>query len=250
MTLPDAFLARPIAHRALHDITAGRAENSHKAVQAAIDAGYGIEIDVQLSSDGQAMAFHDDALDRLTNATGPLRAHNAASLSAIPLKHDGDTIPTLPEILRRVAGRVPLLIEIKDQDGQLGPNIGQLEQATADALSGYDGPVAVMSFNPHAIIAMAALAPDIPRGLTTDPFTATDWPDVPQDRRTQLAQITDFTAAKACFISHNASDLSAAPVKQLWENGFPVLCWTIKSPKAEAAARKLADNITFEGYQA
>ena len=109
--LPAAFLDRPIAHRALHDIAQGRPENSVEAIRAAIDAGYGIEIDLQPSSDGEAMVFHDYDLARLTVQDGPVCGHDAAALGALPLRHGQSGIPTLAEVLALVDGRVPLLIE-------------------------------------------------------------------------------------------------------------------------------------------
>jgi glycerophosphoryl diester phosphodiesterase len=120
--LPPGFLARPVAHRALH--APGRAENSLAAVAAAVTAGYGIEIDVQLTSDGRAVVFHDETLDRLTAQTGLVRDRHSRELAAIPLP-GGGTIPLLREVLAAVAGRVPLMIEIKDQDGRMGPHVGR-----------------------------------------------------------------------------------------------------------------------------
>lgn len=250
MTLDPAFLATPLAHRGLHDVTKGRAENSSKAIAAAIEAGYGIEIDLQLSSDGIPMVFHDYALDRLAEASGPVAMRTAAELGAIPLRHDGDGIPTLAEVLAQVAGQVPLLIEIKDQDGLMGPNLGPLGAATADLVRTYQGPVAMMSFNPHAVIEMRNLLPDVPRGLVTDPYTKDDWPTLPADIRTHLAQIPDYEAAACCFVSHNTHDLDAPRIAKLKQQGATILCWTVKSPQVEAEARKTADNITFEGYLA
>ena len=96
VTLPDTFLKLPIAHRALHDRAQGRIENSAQAVKAAVAAGYGIEVDLQLSSDGVPMVFHDEALDRLTEESGPIITRTAADLGRIRLKGSADTIPTLP----------------------------------------------------------------------------------------------------------------------------------------------------------
>jgi glycerophosphoryl diester phosphodiesterase len=250
MTLPAAFFARPITHRALHDRANGRVENSLASIQAAIDAGYGIEIDVQLSRDGHAVVFHDDLLDRLTGQTGPVRARDLAELVTIPLTDDAGKIPTLPEVLAVVNGQVPLLIEIKDQDGAMGPNVGQLEKATATALADYKGDVAVMSFNPHSVAAMAQLAPQIPRGITTSSYLPEFWPEVPGDRREELREIPDYARTGACFISHEAYDLDRPRVAALKSEGARVLCWTIRSPEAEAKAREVAENVTFEGYGA
>ena len=150
MKLPRAFYDLPMAHRGLHDVTHQRPENSRAAICAALAAGYGLEIDVQLSADNAAMVFHDYALDRLTAHKGAVRQRNAADLAAILLIGGDEGIPDLAEVLALVDGRAPILIELKDQDGGMGPDIGALESATAAALTGYRGDVAVMSFNPHS----------------------------------------------------------------------------------------------------
>lgn len=248
--LPAALLGRPVAHRGFHDIAAGRPENSRAAIRAAIDAGYGVEIDLQLTRDGQAMVFHDYDMGRLTGRPGPIRQISATEAAGVALLHgDGEGIPTLAEILDLVAGRVPLLIELKDQDGGMGPDVGPLEQATADALAGYRGAVAVMSFNPHSIAAMARLAPDLPRGLVTSAYDPTEWP-LSLATCEQLRDIPDFDRVGARFISHEVEDLSRPRVAELKERGVPVLCWTVRSAEQEAEARRIADNITFEGYAA
>ncbi|TNF21506.1 MAG: phosphodiesterase [Rhodobacteraceae bacterium] len=248
MTLPAAFLDRPIAHRALHDASDGRPENSRAAIRAAMARGYGIEIDIQRSADGRAMVFHDYMLDRLTAARGCIFDQSAAALGGIALTGGDEGIPTLDEVLALVAGQVPLLIEVKDQEGQMGPGKGTLARAVASALEGYAGPVALMSFNPHAVADMGALAPAWPRGLTTSGFEAEHWPELTEQTRDRLRPIPDADRVGACFISHDARDLAAPRVAELKHAGLSILCWTIRSPEAEAAARRIADNVTFEGY--
>jgi glycerophosphoryl diester phosphodiesterase len=135
--LDPRFLRLPLAHRGLHDRSRGVIENSRSAVIAAIDAGYGIEIDIQAAADGEAMVFHDEALPRLTEAPGLVADHTAAVLSGFRLRGSDETIPTLPEILALVGGRAPLLIEVKDQTGVLGPDVGPLEARVAACLAGY-----------------------------------------------------------------------------------------------------------------
>ena len=248
--LPEAFCRTPIAHRALHDAEHGRPENSRAAIRAAIAAGYGIEIDLQLSSDGQALVFHDYDLARLTGEQGAIRQRTAVEAAQIALLHgDGETIPTLADVLDLVAGQVPLLVELKDQDGGMGPDIGALDRATVTALEGYQGPVAVMSFNPHSVAELARLAPDLPRGLVTESYVASK---VPLSAATcdRLREIPDFDRVQAGFISHEIHDLTRPRVQALRASGVPVLCWTVRTPEAEAEARKYADNITFEGYLA
>lgn len=246
--LPPAFLAAPIAHRALHDRAAGRIENSPAAIRAALDHGYAIEIDLQLSRDGVAMVFHDEELDRLTDATGPVSARSAADLQAIRLKDSTDTIPTLDQVLAMVAGRVPLLVEIKDQSLDMGPTDGRLEAATAAALSGYRGDVAVMSFNPACIHHMARLAPGLPRGLTTAAYDAEGWAPMPEAMCAHFRAIPDYDSTGSSFISHEAADLASARVAELKSQGAAILCWTIRTPAEEAKARQVAQNVTFEGY--
>ncbi|SDD70237.1 glycerophosphodiester phosphodiesterase family protein [Ruegeria marina] len=248
--LPAAFLDAPIAHRGFHDTALGRPENSRAAIRAAIEAGYGIEIDLQLTADGQAMVFHDYDLRRLTGHPGAIRKISAAEAAGMALLNgDGEGIPTLSEILDLVAGRVALLIELKDQDGGMGPDVGPLEQAAADALSGYQGPVAVMSFNPHSIAAMARLAPELPRGLVTSAYDPEDWP-LSVATCDRLRGIPDFDRTASAFISHEVEDLGRPRVAELKARGVPILCWTVRSARQEAEARTVADNITFEGYPA
>jgi len=179
-----------------------------------------------------------------------VRMRSAAELAAIPLTcGNGETVPDLTEVLHLVDGQVPLLIEVKDQDGGLGPDVGRLEAAAATALSAYSGPVAVMSFNPHSVAEMARLAPHLPRGLVTDAFDPAEWP-VRGARCDELREIPDFDRVSAVFVSHNRRDLDRPRVAQLKASGVPVLCWTVRSPAEEATARRVADNVTFEGYTA
>jgi glycerophosphoryl diester phosphodiesterase len=248
--LHPAFLGPPLAHRAYHDLAAGRAENSRAAIRAAISAGYGIEIDVQLSADGVAMVFHDYLLERLTGRPGAVRHLSAADLAATRLIGGDEGIPTLAEVLALVAGRVPLLIEIKDQDGAMGPDVGPLEAAVAADLATYRGPVAVMSFNPHSVAAFAAAAPDVARGLTSCAFSPEDWSPLSEPTLAALRGMPDIDRIGATFISHDASDLANPRVADLKARGMPVLCWTVRSPEAETQAREIADNVTFEGYAA
>ena len=247
--LNAAFLDVPIAHRALHNMAEGQPENSRAAIRAAIAHGYAIEIDVQLSADNQAVVFHDYTLDRLTAASGRLRGLSSVDLSKIPLKGGYEAIPALPDILGIVAGQVPVVIEIKDQDGAMGPEIGPLETAVAAALEPYPGPVAVMSFNPHSVAHMAELCPCVPRGLVTSDYAYSDWP-LPAAICDRLRAIPDYDRVGASFISHEVTDLARGRVAELKRAGADVLCWTVTSPQVEAEALGIADNITFEGYLA
>ena len=248
LALPDAFRRIPLAHRALHDKDNGRPENSRAAVLAAISNGYGIEIDVQPSKEGCAMVFHDYDLKRLTGQHGAIQQRRAEGLGQIALLGGDEGIPTLSEVLELVRGTVPLLIELKDQHGQMGVTDGRLEQAVAQDLRGYAGPVAVMSFNPHMVLRMAALAPDIPRGIVTCGYTPEDWPLLRAETRERLRVVADYGPSESVFVSHDVSDLGNPRLSKLHADGAVILCWTVRSVEEEARARTVADNITFEGY--
>lgn len=248
VALPASFLTKPLSHRGLHDAQARRAENSLSAFRAAVEAGYGIELDVQCSKDGQAMVFHDEDLDRLTYESGQLCARSAAELGLIAIRDSDDFIPTLPQVLALVAGRAPVLIEIKDQTHTRSAGPAILEAAVARAIDGYQGPVAVMSFNPHSVAEMARLAPNVARGLTTDAYDPAEYTRLSPEVCAELRAIPDYDRTLSSFISHDHNDILRARVGELKAQGAAILCWTVRSPAQEVAARRVAQNITFEGY--
>lgn len=239
--LPAGFAARPFAHRGLHG--PGRPENSLASVRAAVAAGFGIEIDLQPSADGVAMVFHDDTLDRMTGTPGPIAARPAAELSRLRLAGTAEPIPTLAAVLAEVAGRVPLLIELKAQATPEGDAL--LAAATAAALQGYAGPLAVMSFLPRPVAEMAARAPAVPRGLVTWAWEGAEARHPDRDR---LRAIADLDALGCAFVSHDRADLDRPRLAEIRAAGLTILCWTVRSPEQERAARRHADQITFEGY--
>ncbi|MBE1283690.1 MAG: phosphodiesterase [Rhodobacteraceae bacterium] len=249
-SLPASFLTTPIAHRAYHDVAQGRPENSRAAIRAAIAEGYGIEIDLQLTRDNQAMVFHDYGLSRLTGQGGVIRQHSLAQAQGISLSGgDGEGIPSFAEVLDLVSGQVPLLVELKDQDGAMGDDLGPLEEAAAKLIQEYSGDLAVMSFNPNSVARMAELLPAVPRGIVTSAYVYDEWP-LSKAVCDHLRAIPDFDRVKACFISHESIDLNRPRVAELKARGIPILCWTIRSAAEEATARAVADNVTFEGYAA
>lgn len=248
--LPEAFLRAPITHRGYHDRARGVIENSVSAFRAAIEAGYGIELDVLLSRDGVVMVFHDDDMERLTEVTGFLADYSAAELGKIVLKGGSDTIPTLAEVLKVIDGRVTVLIELKDPTHRLTPTDGRLEAGVAQVLADYRGPAAVMSFNPHSVIHMARLAPDIPRGLVLAGDDPAGWSPATRETFEPLMMAPDYDRSQSSFVSHGLTDLDRPRIRALKAAGEAILCWTVRSPQAEAEARRIVHNITFEGYAA
>lgn len=246
--LHPSFFDAPIAHRGLHDAKQGIIENSMGAVQAAVREGYAIEIDVQPASDMTPMVFHDYLLDRLTGHTGAIRETSIDKLLSMRLTGSNDTIPTLAQVLAEIDGRVPLLVEIKDQDMRLGPNVGPFQDSVSKLLNAYSGPAAIMSFSPDTMARVKKVSLDVPIGLVTDPFNEENWPNVSETRRKELKQIEDADSLNLDFISHQQTDLNSPIVKRIKDGGLSVFCWTIRSAEEEARARQIADNVTFEGY--
>src|SRR5476651_1830880 len=136
--MTDWLTARPVAHRGLHDPASGMIENTPSAFSAAIAGNYGIECDLQITADGEAMVHHDEALGRLTDGAGRLDTMTAEALRRVAFKSTADRMLTLSELCDLVAGRSTLVIELK---GSFAGDT-RLAARTAEVLAGYGGPVA------------------------------------------------------------------------------------------------------------
>jgi glycerophosphoryl diester phosphodiesterase len=241
----DWLIARPVAHRGLHDAEKGIIENTPSAFAAAVAARYGIECDLQLSADGEAMVYHDDTLGRLTDGEGRLDAMTAAALKRLAFKASADRMITLGELCDFVAGRVTLLIEMKRQpDGG-----GRLVARTAKVLSGYRGPAAVMSFDANAVAALRASAPRLPRGLAA-PGRLRRPHGLPAAVRDALAELGHALHAHPQFIAYSVTDLPAAlPMMARRLLGLPLLVWTVRSTQERQTSERYADQMIFEGFR-
>lgn len=225
---------RPIAHRGLHDGNALCWENSPTAFGRAAAAGYAIECDVHLSADGVPIVFHDDDLARLTGADGFVWQRRAAELSALRIGGTDDRVPTLAELLELVAGRVPLVIELK---GTPGHDDG-LVAAVAKALKAYPGEAAIMSFDHWLVRQFAARAPGIPRGLTA-------WGNTPHEIEAHFSMLANGLD----FVSYGVMHLPNPFVRFVRERlGLPVITWTVRTPDDVGATAAHADQMTFEGF--
>lgn len=244
--LPERLKRLPVAHRALHNADATCPENSLAAIRAAMTAGYAIELDLQLSANGDVFVFHDEDLSRVTGASGRVDKTPSDRLKALTLLGGREAPPPLAEVLALVSGAVPLLLEFKAQrDGG-----ERLVAAAAALLRGYRGDLAVMSFDPGIVSLLARDLPDVARGLTTMTWRGAEAEGLSKATLARLNAIADYEATGATFISHHHRDLDSAPVTRLREQGADVLCWTIRSAAEEARARQIACNVTFEGYRA
>jgi glycerophosphoryl diester phosphodiesterase len=245
------FLARPIAHRGLHDAAQGVVENSLGAARAAVARGYAIECDVRLSADGEAMVFHDEQLDRLTAAAGPFANKTARELSRLALRESSDTVPTLQSLLEAVSGRVALVVEIKSRfDGDL-----RLARRVAALASGYEGPIALKSFDPDPIAFLRANAENLnlgatPLGIVAEAHYGEEhWPELSPAQRIELTHFLHYERTSPEFLSFSIADYPhAAPALFRQALKLPVLGWTARTPDAAEAALKWADTVVFEGF--
>lgn len=232
---PDWLTQWEYAHRGLH--SAGVPENSRAAAQGAIAAGMGIECDIQMSRDHVPLVFHDWELDRLTSERGKVVARPAEDLCRVALLDTSQTIWRLADLLDLVAGRVPILVEVKAQ-----PHLSLAEPciAIAKALAGYAGPFAVMSFDLRMGEWFAKHEPHMVRGLvitdTLDHGYQSAW------RRPQALE-----RAAPDFLASDVRDLPNA-LTGLWrETGRPLLTWTVRSPETRARGLAHADALIAEG---
>lgn len=234
----SALLSRGLfAHRGLWS-TDGAPENSLASFEAACVADFGMELDVRLSADGEAMVFHDDTLERMTGEPERVRDLRAAALAERRLGKTEEAVPTLAQALGVIAGRTPMLVELKTDVGDNGP----LERRVAELLSAYAGPAAVLSFNPDALLAVRAAAPDLLIGLNAAPHVDESAQIVEPDPSRLLRHVDrvrpDFLSLgqRALRDGRPASDL-------------PIVAWTLRSPKELAAVRPHCDAFMFEGFR-
>ena len=246
MSAPSWLTARPIAHRGLHDRARGIVENMPGAVSAAIAGNFSIEVDIQLSADGEAMVHHDDELGRLTDGTGALRSLTATQLKQVAFKDTTERMMTLGDLCDLTAGRVALVIEVKSLfDGDR-----KLVKRMADVLAAYRGPAAGMSFDPDQVIALRELAPKVTRGIVAERhYTAADWPETSPAQRAEMTHMRHFFRTRPHFVSYGVNDLPAmAPWITKNIVGLPLLTWTVRTPEQRARTARYADQMTFEGF--
>ena len=229
-----AFLkAQPFAHRGLHG--RGVVENSRAAFRAAIALGHGIELDVQRARDGEAIVFHDAALDRLTDTTGAIAAHTPSELARIALRGTSETIAELTEILALIGGAVPVLIEIKTS----GTRVVPLCLSVRRALEGYRGNAAIMAFNPLVCAWFAENAARIVRGLVVSE-------EHKRGAKGVVERWVSFAKAKPDFLAYDVRDLPSSFASAARARGIPVLTWTVRDAEAERRAFAHADEAIYE----
>jgi glycerophosphoryl diester phosphodiesterase len=249
---PAWLTARPIAHRGLHDARLGVVENTLDAADAAMARAFAIECDVRASADGEAMVFHDDRLDRLTLATGPLALRTARQIGEIGMRDGAGRIPTFIDLLRRVAGRTPVVCEIKSGfDGDT-----RLAERVAAIAAGYPGPLALKSFDPAITAHLRARAP--PAGPAGEPcplgvvaearYEGEDWRALTGEQKMACEAFLHYPLTRPDFLSYCVDDLpNATPFLLRALAATPVIAWTVRTDAQKRRAAQWADQIVFEG---
>ncbi|MFC3711850.1 glycerophosphodiester phosphodiesterase family protein [Sphingoaurantiacus capsulatus] len=237
-----SFLTRqPYAHRGLHDEAAGIPENSLAAFDRAIERGYGLELDVRMTRDGDVIVFHDPNLDRMTDGRGQIALMSWQQLKGFKLKNSDETLKTLHDILLHVRGRVPVLIEVKATENKFLPACFAVRRA----LEGYRGAAAVMSFHPGVSAWFALHAPKVVRGLV---MTETDGRAFSKyNIRKRIRRQLLVSKAKPHFIAYDIRRLPSPFIAAARERGMKILAWTVRGDAAHAVAAKAADQVIFEG---
>jgi glycerophosphoryl diester phosphodiesterase len=246
MRAPEWLTARPVAHRGLHDRARGIIENMPAAAAAAVAADFAIECDIQLTADGEAMVHHDDALGRLTEGSGPLLGKTSAELKRVTFKDTPEKMMSLGDLCALVAGRVPLVIEVKSHfDGDR-----KLVTRMAEVLASYDGPAVGMSFDPDQVMALRELLPSRPRGIIAErEYTESDWPEATLAQRRGMLHLRHAFRTRPHFVAWWVDELPAAApwiARNLF--GCPLLTWTVRTPEQRSIAARHADQIIFEGF--
>jgi glycerophosphoryl diester phosphodiesterase len=239
------LVARPVAHRGLHDGSA-TIENTPSAFVAAIKAGYGIECDLQVSADGEAMVFHDAMLGRLTEANARVDSMRASDLKRLHFKTTKDHMITLGELCDLTAGAAPLLIEMKSHF----PGDCRLLERCASVISSYQGAASLMSFDPRLVRALRTHAPALTRGIVaekkqTEPAAGPSCAPIGL-----AARCYEWARARPQFIAFSANDLPD-PITSIARKvfGLRVLAWTVRMPAQQRVAMHHADQIIFEGFR-
>lgn len=239
----DLLFHPPVAHRGLWSPD-GAPENSLGAFQAACQAGYGVELDVQLSADGEAMVFHDDKLARMTGAEGRIRDRTAAELGELRLAGTDERIPTLMETMAVIGHRAMVHVELKTPYGEVGP----LEQRVHEILIDHSGPVCVIGFNPYSHAWFADRFPGVLRGL--DSYDYKRAPHMSDEQRESFARLEHVSIARPHFLALHLDMVADPRAVKMRQEGMPVVAWTVRQPEQWTAISAHCDNLIFEGFAA
>jgi glycerophosphoryl diester phosphodiesterase len=246
--LDRSIFLRPIAHRGLH-APLGFVENTGPAFEAAVAHAYGVECDLRPADDGTPMVFHDLTLERLVEASGPITALGPAALTRLAYRNSDARILRFGELLELVAGRVPVLAEIKSEWAPPDP---AFLRKTADLAAAYHGPLALMSFDPAVMIPMRALAPAIPRGIVSGGYEGAGWwrDRIDAERAFALRHLLESGLVDPSFYAYDVHALPTPVTRFVREVlRLPLFTWTVRSEEDRRRAAAWADAPIFEGCE-
>lgn len=232
------------AHRGLH--AQGIPENSMAAFRAALENGYGIELDVHLLKDGTLAVMHDSSLKRTAGADVNLPDLTVEELSQYHLEGTEEAIPTFPQVLELFSGKAPLIIELKVD----GNNYKALTDAVVKAMEGYEGSYCMESFDPRCVYVLKKDYPHIIRGQLTENYFHTRNVRLPWILKFALThQMLNFLT-QPDFVAYNCRDyktLSNTLVRKLW--GVQGVAWTLRSQNDFDEAVENGWLPIFEGFR-
>ena len=230
------------AHRGLFDNKTGAPENSLPAFQKAVEAGYGIELDVQLSKDGIPVVFHDASLKRMCGVTGNVWDYCLSELKQLRLLDSNAEVPTLAEVLDVVGGKVPLIIEYKLDVPQT-----KVCRLVNDLLGSYTGAYCIESFHPLALLWYRRHRPDVVRGQLCMEYWKED-----KYRGNPfffvLSYLVTNAATRPDFVAYKHSDASNLSFRLTKRMGALAVAWTIKSQTQLEEAKKHFDLFIFDSF--
>lgn len=239
----ELLFAPAVAHRGLWS-PSGAPENSLAAFQAACAGGYGIELDVQITRDGEAVVFHDGTLERMCGVEGRLRDRSLSELRELRLKGTDETIPTLTEVLAEVGHRALVHIELKTPFGEVGP----LEKRVCEVLLDHNGPTAVIGFNPYSHAWFAAHHPLILRGLDSYSWNDEGAAKLAPEQRKALRNLEQVEIAQPHFLALGLDMLPCPRADVFRAKGMPIIAWTVRSAAEWERVESHCDNLIFEGF--
>ena len=237
------FLSFDYAHRGLYKKDQTVPENSLVAFARAVEHGYGAELDVQLTADGQVVVFHDDNLNRMCGLDKPVSALTYQELKKLTLANSEERIPLFTEFLAVIDGEVPLIIELK-----AGGRNAELCRKTWEILQEYEGAYCIESFDPRIVRWFRKNAKKVVRGQLSDQYK--NAPTVPPILRFLLKNLLGNFLAKPHFIAYRHNEAAECLNFRLCKNWFHLLtvAWTVREGDDLDAVRKEFDLIIFEHF--
>ena len=229
-----------IAHRGYHNIEKGIPENSLKAFEEAIKKNYIIELDVHILKDGEIIVFHDDNLKRMTGTDRKIKDLCYNEIKKSTLLNTNQKIPLLKEVLELVNGKVPIIIEIKNE-----AKVGKLEKSVINILKNYNGKYAIKSFNPLTVNYFRKNSPETIRGQLATYFRNGNMPKI---KKLFLSYMLLNFITKPDFISYDIRELPRKRITNLRKKKL-ILGWTIKNEEDLKKAKKYCDNYICEGFE-